>query len=280
VGATMFTLLSGKLVHEAPTAQRMLVDAMIKPARSLAKVAPNRPRAVIQLIDRALAFDKKDRWPDAKTMQQAVRVAHQSVLGRPMVTASMLRTTGPDRPAPADPLARTVRVDSAPNAEPTTVAPVSSTPERASGRRALRLGLYGGALLVGLVGAGLVVRSQLVSRGSSGTEPPAGASGTQTAASNPHPSAMAPSAEPTGETSAVAPEEPGPSSGTAGSLSPTVPPPSARPTASAQAAADATTAAAPVAHAPSVPTTTAARSAAPSAGPKATDPEALKDRRK
>ena len=272
VGATMFTLLSGALVHEAPTAQQMLVSAMVKPARSLATVAPNRPRVVIELVDRALAFDKKARWPDAKTMQQAVRAAHQAVLGRPMVTASILRAAGTEPPSAADPLARTVRVDGPPTREPITVAPVSSTPRRVARGRVVRLGLYGVALLVGLAGVALVARSQRVSPGATGTEPGAGESETPSVTSTLSPNTTVPLVEPTDGAAPIASEEPGPS--------PEPSARSARPPTPAYTSKGGGTGDAASAHAQTTSTAPPARSAAPSSAPPATDPEALKDRRK
>jgi eukaryotic-like serine/threonine-protein kinase len=293
VGATMFTLLSGEIVHQAATAQQMLVAAMIQPARSLAKVAPNRPQAVIQLVDRALAFNKKERWPDAKSMQRAVRAAHQAALGQPLVTASMLRTSGTaPPPTPADPLARTVRVDGPPSEHPNTVAPVSRPEGHPRRRHVARLGLYGVALLGGLVGTGLILRSQLMSRRAPGAEPPAGESGAQTAASSASATAEAPLVEPSG-TEPIVSDVPGPSAGAGaspsagpagrpagGSPPATVSPRGAHATAPTPAGTVEATGAAPTSHAPSGPTASPAKSAAPSAGPPAADPEALKDRRK
>jgi serine/threonine-protein kinase len=73
VGASMFTLLTNKVVHEAQTVQLVMASAMTKPSRSLGSVAPHLPREVIALVDRALAFDIAARWSSALEMQQAVR---------------------------------------------------------------------------------------------------------------------------------------------------------------------------------------------------------------
>ncbi len=75
VGATMFSLLSGCFVHEAENAQAHTVKAAVVHARSLASVLPGAPPAVVRLVDRALAFEIAQRWPDARSMQQAVRAA-------------------------------------------------------------------------------------------------------------------------------------------------------------------------------------------------------------
>ncbi|MEO6419830.1 MAG: protein kinase [Polyangiaceae bacterium] len=82
VGATMFTLLSGKHVHEAGTGNEQLIRSATTPARSLATVTTGLPRSVIALVDRALAFERDHRWPDAQAMQEAVRGALSSLKAR------------------------------------------------------------------------------------------------------------------------------------------------------------------------------------------------------
>ncbi len=76
VGATMFMLLSGHPVHEEATLDTQLKAAAGRAARSLRAVRPDLPPAVITLVDRALAFEARDRWPDAAAMQEAVREAY------------------------------------------------------------------------------------------------------------------------------------------------------------------------------------------------------------
>jgi serine/threonine-protein kinase len=76
VGATMFTLITGRLVHQAETLNELMLAAMTKPAPALAIVMPNVPPVVAALVDRALAYDIAARWPDARAMQAAVRAAY------------------------------------------------------------------------------------------------------------------------------------------------------------------------------------------------------------
>src|SRR5262249_4829905 len=66
VGATLYSLLTGRLIHEAETLNEQLVAHAVKPAPSLAAVAPAMPPAVVALVDRALAFEKPNRWPSAR----------------------------------------------------------------------------------------------------------------------------------------------------------------------------------------------------------------------
>ncbi len=75
VGATLFTLIAGRFVHDAETIQEQLIRAATVPAPSLATLAPEVSPSVVAIIDRALAFDKTERWPDAASMQAAMRTA-------------------------------------------------------------------------------------------------------------------------------------------------------------------------------------------------------------
>lgn len=84
VGATMFTLLTGHFVHEGATAMDLLAAAM-RPARSIASLAPALPSLVVQVIDRALAFDPSIRWPSAAAMQAALADA-QATWDEPTAT--------------------------------------------------------------------------------------------------------------------------------------------------------------------------------------------------
>src|SRR6185503_637636 len=81
VGATLFTLLTGRIVHEAATVNQLLLAAMTKPAPPLRKIFPELPRPIAAAIDRALAFDREKRWPDARSMQRALREARSSLAG-------------------------------------------------------------------------------------------------------------------------------------------------------------------------------------------------------
>lgn len=88
VGATMFTLLAGRLVHHAETVNELMLAAMTQQAPPVASVLPSLPPAVAQLIDRALLYDIRARWPNARTMQTALRAAYQTLeratsIGRP-----------------------------------------------------------------------------------------------------------------------------------------------------------------------------------------------------
>ncbi|WP_394840080.1 protein kinase [Pendulispora rubella] len=78
-GATMYTLLSGRLVHEYETANEVLIAAATRSALSLAEVAPDVAPEIVEVVDRALAYDKGRRWSSAKAMQHALRAAEESL---------------------------------------------------------------------------------------------------------------------------------------------------------------------------------------------------------
>jgi eukaryotic-like serine/threonine-protein kinase len=75
VGATLWTLLTGGYVHEADTAAKVLLASMTRPPAPLALVAPWLPPVITALVDRALRFEKTERWPSARAMQAATREA-------------------------------------------------------------------------------------------------------------------------------------------------------------------------------------------------------------
>jgi hypothetical protein len=81
VGATMFTLLSGRFVHQAASEHERMIVSATRRAPSLATVAPGMPVAVTAIVDRALAFERSERWADAGSMQRAVRTALDALGG-------------------------------------------------------------------------------------------------------------------------------------------------------------------------------------------------------
>jgi serine/threonine-protein kinase len=77
VGATMFRLIAKRRIHEASSEPELLMLMATTPAPPLASVAPGAPREVCLIVDRALAFDKGKRYPDAQTMQDDVRAVRR-----------------------------------------------------------------------------------------------------------------------------------------------------------------------------------------------------------
>jgi serine/threonine-protein kinase len=101
VGATLFTLLTGRFVHEAPTVQLIYAAAMTQQARPIASVDPGVPPSVAAIVDRALAWNRDHRWPDARAMQHAVRAARAgSPVRAEAVVVPSAPWTAPARSAP------------------------------------------------------------------------------------------------------------------------------------------------------------------------------------
>ena len=93
VGATAFTLLCGRPVHEAETAGEMLVAAATRPARSLARVMNNAPFNLVALVDRALSYERDHRFPDA-TSFRAELAKVRSTLTEEVAAATTPSTEG------------------------------------------------------------------------------------------------------------------------------------------------------------------------------------------
>jgi serine/threonine-protein kinase len=84
VGATAFALLSKRYVHEADNAGEMMVIVGSRPARSLANVCPELPKPLTDIFDRALRFDKTERWANAREMKAALAGAYRDAFDAPM----------------------------------------------------------------------------------------------------------------------------------------------------------------------------------------------------
>ncbi|WP_394836752.1 serine/threonine protein kinase [Pendulispora rubella] len=83
VGATMFALLTGEFVHSADNAHAQLMAAATKQARSIAELAKELPRAMVEVVDKALAFEPKARFRDAGEMREHLLQAVEASLGEP-----------------------------------------------------------------------------------------------------------------------------------------------------------------------------------------------------
>jgi len=106
VGATIFALLAGRVVHASETPMELIIAAATARARPLLSVAPDVPPALAAVTDRALAFHKADRWPNARAMLLALRHAApeafaSSVTREPMRTSTMPPPWSVSTPAPS-----------------------------------------------------------------------------------------------------------------------------------------------------------------------------------
>jgi serine/threonine protein kinase len=83
VGATLFTLLSGKHVYEGEGAREVLIRCATEPPRTLASVMPDAARELVELVDRALRVDPDERFESATAMRDAVREVMQRAFPEP-----------------------------------------------------------------------------------------------------------------------------------------------------------------------------------------------------
>jgi serine/threonine-protein kinase len=97
VGATMFVALTGRQVHQGETVNEELLAAMTQPAPSVRELAPLLPTPLIDLVNRALAFDQDQRWSDAREMRAAARTVLAFVEDAP-ISASDSRSLSPTVP--------------------------------------------------------------------------------------------------------------------------------------------------------------------------------------
>jgi len=79
LGASMFMALTGRPVHAAETTNEELLSAMTKRAPLLGNVVPGASKLLVELVDRALAFEPAERWPGARAMQTALRMVQAEI---------------------------------------------------------------------------------------------------------------------------------------------------------------------------------------------------------
>jgi serine/threonine-protein kinase len=161
VGATMFTLLTGRFVHLSTTVNEALVLAVTQPAPSVGGVGVALPTEVVALVDRALAYEKVQRWPDARTMQEALRHAYSMLTNRPITLLEAFEEDQSGgiaaRESPAVSAPRTATT--ADGVTATKFGPAGAGDARTRAR--MRVAAFAGAivLLVVLVSVGLRSRS-------------------------------------------------------------------------------------------------------------------------
>jgi eukaryotic-like serine/threonine-protein kinase len=135
LGATMFTLLTGRYLHASSAPKNLVVAAATEQVPSVASIAPDMYAPLSRIVDRAVRTNKEERWPNARAMLAELR-------------ALEVPTGGP-RPAVLGPVGAT------------TTAPSSLAPHRNMRARTTRAGLVSkhwlvGAVLVATVSAGFV----------------------------------------------------------------------------------------------------------------------------
>ncbi|MBW2453141.1 MAG: protein kinase [Deltaproteobacteria bacterium] len=73
VGATLYSILSGRRLHHGKSDNEAYILAATQPAPSLARRSPELPVEVIALVDRALQWDRRKRFRTAEDMRDACR---------------------------------------------------------------------------------------------------------------------------------------------------------------------------------------------------------------
>jgi serine/threonine-protein kinase len=152
VGATMFYLLTGRLVHDGDTFADQLALAVREPAPPLSSIDVKLPEVVTELVDRALAYRPVNRFESALSMQVAVRAAlrvtgpSQTSSIRVELNTNHRKLAGEHQTLLATPDPQTPGRDRRTSAG--AVAVVAATPEeRAKGSRRWWMALAAAALL-------------------------------------------------------------------------------------------------------------------------------------
>jgi serine/threonine-protein kinase len=199
LGATIHALILGERPRRAETVQEEMLLAMTTPLASLAECVPGTPQSVVDFVACATAFDMNARFPDARTMQMALRQAAQ--------TAGVVATTHVDVsiPPPAHQVGSEPGSVSGPRVDtggmvppiersPSTQGAMGATspppPAKRSSRAPLFLGIGAGVAVVAL-GVGLRVGLR-AHPADVAAAPPAAAPGVVAVAATSEPAAPAP----------------------------------------------------------------------------------------
>ena len=126
IAATAFRVLTGRRVHEGGQPVEVVLKMASVPAPRVRDVAPQISEAVAGVIDRALAFRRDDRFPDAAAMRAAVQQAI-AALDASAGVKTVVDVDAPTIVAPGALPERTVEI-SASELEPASGADLPSPP--------------------------------------------------------------------------------------------------------------------------------------------------------
>lgn len=79
LGVVAFYALSGRLPFDAPDVPALLAQHITKPAPPLASVAPGAPKKLCDAIDRCLAKDPAERFPNGEALAEALSQGSEGV---------------------------------------------------------------------------------------------------------------------------------------------------------------------------------------------------------
>jgi eukaryotic-like serine/threonine-protein kinase len=121
VGAIVFRMLAGRTVHDQQSTGASLIAAATKKATKLASVAADVPPAVAAVVDRALSFNKEQRFPDAAAMRNALNEAFAGGVmpssGRPSQPRSSVAPPSSEIPISVEEISVNVRYSETPEGD-------------------------------------------------------------------------------------------------------------------------------------------------------------------
>jgi len=83
MGATLYALLSGQRLHHGKSDNEAFILAATQPAPSVARIAPELPLEVIAIVDKALQWDRRNRFANAHEMRDECRRVIRQLGGVP-----------------------------------------------------------------------------------------------------------------------------------------------------------------------------------------------------
>jgi serine/threonine-protein kinase len=134
LGATMFTLLTGRYLYASSAPKNLVVAAATEPVPPIASMAPDMHPPLAMFIERAVQANKEERWPNARAM-----LAELEAIEVPANTPGRMRSGE-------------VGAAGATTTAPSSLAPSrnAGTPSnRNSGRRRWTVAAFLGATVVG-----------------------------------------------------------------------------------------------------------------------------------
>jgi eukaryotic-like serine/threonine-protein kinase len=87
-GALLYTLMTGRLLHDAPNPIASVIRAQNEPVAPADVLIEGVSDAVAHVLDGALAFEAQQRWMDATAMRWAVRAALDELRAKRLTTGS------------------------------------------------------------------------------------------------------------------------------------------------------------------------------------------------
>lgn len=98
LGSTLFQLISGRRIHEADNIVHLVLKMASLPAPPLKEVMPSVSEGFAKVVDRALAYEKDNRYPDARSMRDDLQAALDALPPTPSSLGMVRTVTGPPPP--------------------------------------------------------------------------------------------------------------------------------------------------------------------------------------